>query len=227
MVDGGTWAKKDVFYFTAIHTSNNGEALVNWKNPGTHDLTIVLDGGTMNFTPYEGFQSDDGAYIDTNYNPATQGASYKLEDASYGVASYINSDVYGGALIGARKAGTILSVLFTEATSDVAIFYINDDLTTSKPTNTDKKGIYIATKTIFDKRLYKNKTSIYDTPKAGVEVPNFNFYLLAYNNQNTVTSKSTETISWAMAGAYFNQTEVNTITDAVNAAMAAKGKVFF
>ena len=39
MIKDGEWQTKEVFYVTAAHASDS--SLLNWINPGTHDLTVV------------------------------------------------------------------------------------------------------------------------------------------------------------------------------------------
>jgi hypothetical protein len=86
-ISNGVWNTKDILYVLAGHTNDNGESLINWKNPGTYDAEIVLNSGTMNFTAFEGFQSSNNAYLRTNYNPFSNGVQYTQNDCSMGIYS--------------------------------------------------------------------------------------------------------------------------------------------
>ena len=51
LIDCGAWALLDVFYNYAVHTNAAGEALINWKLPGTFDATAF---NAPTFTALEG-----------------------------------------------------------------------------------------------------------------------------------------------------------------------------
>jgi hypothetical protein len=69
----GVWAKLDVMYVFATDGSSDF-ATLNWKNPSAHQCAVV---GTLNFTTNSGFRS----VLNTNFNPATSGVNYTLNDA--------------------------------------------------------------------------------------------------------------------------------------------------
>jgi hypothetical protein len=73
------WAKLDALYLLAAHES--AAALVNWKNPGTYDLT--LHGTTApSFVTDSGFVTDGvDNYLNTNFNPSTAGGSFAQNSA--------------------------------------------------------------------------------------------------------------------------------------------------
>lgn len=89
-VSTGVWAKWDVFYVFAAHTNANGEALTNWINPGTFDVTLVPGAWSITFTAFEGFQTTGNAYVDTNYAPITDAINFGLNDASLSFYSRTN-----------------------------------------------------------------------------------------------------------------------------------------
>jgi len=75
----GVWAKLDVFYVFAQDGSADFGTL-NWKNPNANQSTLfnaptfVSNGGLMG--------NGTSSYIDTNFNPATQGVQYTQNNAS-------------------------------------------------------------------------------------------------------------------------------------------------
>ena len=75
----GVWAKLDVFYVFAQDGGADFGTL-NWKNPNANQSTLI---NSPTFVSNEGFTGNGtSSYIDTNYNPSTQGVQYTLNDAS-------------------------------------------------------------------------------------------------------------------------------------------------
>lgn len=75
----GVWAKLDVFY---VFAQDGGSAFgtLNWKNPNANQSTLV---NSPTFVSNGGLQGNGtSSYIDTNFNPATQGVNYTLNNAS-------------------------------------------------------------------------------------------------------------------------------------------------
>jgi len=86
----GIWQKLDVFYVFATDGDKNF-ACLNWKNPAANQCALTVE---PTFTANEGFTGNGSdQYITTNFNPATHGSKYTLDDASrYG---YIRTDGSG------------------------------------------------------------------------------------------------------------------------------------
>jgi len=75
----GVWSKLDVFYVFA-QDGGSAFATLNWKNPNANQSTLV---SSPTFVNNGGFQGNGtSSYINTNFNPATQGVNYTLNDAS-------------------------------------------------------------------------------------------------------------------------------------------------
>jgi hypothetical protein len=75
----GVWAKLDVFYVFAQDGGSDFGTL-NWKNPNVNQSTLV---NAPTFVSNGGLQGNGtSSYIDTNFNPATQGVQYTLNNAS-------------------------------------------------------------------------------------------------------------------------------------------------
>lgn len=72
---GGIWSKLDTFTMFANDGGSNF-GLIDWKR-----LTTYTN-NNCTFTTNQGFQGNgSNAWINTNFNPATQGINYKLNDA--------------------------------------------------------------------------------------------------------------------------------------------------
>ena len=75
--DAGVWDKLDTFAVFATDGSSDF-ALIDWKR-----LTQYTAVNSPAFTTNEGFMGNGtSSYIDTNFNPATQGVNYTLDNAS-------------------------------------------------------------------------------------------------------------------------------------------------
>jgi hypothetical protein len=75
----GVWAKLDVFYVFAQDGSADFGTL-NWKNPNANQSTLV---NAPTFVSNGGLMGNGtSSYIDTNFNPLTQGVQYTQNNAS-------------------------------------------------------------------------------------------------------------------------------------------------
>lgn len=75
----GVWAKLDVFYVFA-QDGGSAFATLNWKNPNANQASIA---SSPTFVSNGGFTGNGtSSFIDTNFNPATQGVQYTQNDAS-------------------------------------------------------------------------------------------------------------------------------------------------
>lgn len=80
----GVWDKLDVFYCFATD-GDSDFATLNWKAPSSHQVTKV---NSPAFNTNSGFAGNgSSSYLNTNYNPATSGANYTLNDASISIWS--------------------------------------------------------------------------------------------------------------------------------------------
>lgn len=75
----GIWSKTDIFYMFANDGSREF-ATLNWMNPSAHQCTLL---NSPTFTANDGFLGNGtSSFINTNYNPASSGINYTLNDAS-------------------------------------------------------------------------------------------------------------------------------------------------
>jgi hypothetical protein len=74
----GIWNKLDILRFYA--TNNSNMATLNFKNPSAHQSILV---NSPLFTTNQGFKGNAStSYINENFNPATHGVQYTLNNAS-------------------------------------------------------------------------------------------------------------------------------------------------
>ena len=92
----GVWDKLDVFYVFATD-GDSDYATLNWKDPNNHQVSKV---NSPVFTADSGFAGDGlSSYLDTNYNPSTNGVKYTLDNASISIWS--NNYVFNEFITGA------------------------------------------------------------------------------------------------------------------------------
>ncbi len=108
LVDKGYWNRMDALYIFAQESNGAGEALLNWRNPGTYNGTAI---NSPAFTSLQGFTGDGStSYINTNFNPAVDGVNFAQNSASFGVyVRKLNNRSIAG-YIGAASSTEILSV---------------------------------------------------------------------------------------------------------------------
>jgi hypothetical protein len=91
---GGVWTKLDILYIFA-NDGGSDFATLNWKSPLSNQATLI---NTPTFTNNQGFTGNGtSSFINTNFNPATQGVNYTRLDASryyyqFGTATSITID---------------------------------------------------------------------------------------------------------------------------------------
>ena len=219
MIADGDWQTKDIFYITSAQSA--ADSLINWINPGTHDLTIVnLLAG--NFTAYRGWTGNGvNGYLNTNYNPNTDGVNYLLDSASFGV--YVRTDVEELRTdIGIQSAGTV-SFLSPRRAIDVMECRINDNVQLISA-NTDSRGFYVVSRTGANARaVYKNRISMGNDAQVSIAIPNEDVYVLCRNNAGVSVDFSTKQIAAAFAGGGQTQTNVNNFTDRLETFMDSIG----
>lgn len=216
----GIWAGLDCFWMMACHINDNGEAQINWKNPGTFDCTNV------HATAYEvdrGY-TGDGAndYLNTNYNPSTDGINYSLDDASFG--AYIRTNVLENkADMGIAIVADNIILYSYHTTGPQTYIRINDN-TYINVAQANSLGFYIVTRIANNNSLaYKNKTNIADVVSNSTAIPNSEMFLFAYNNGTVASALSTKQIAAAFVGGGMTQTNVNNFTDRLETFMDAIG----
>ena len=76
---GSIWTKLDVLYIFA-NDGGSDFGTLNWKAPTLNQATLI---NSPTFTSNQGFTGNGtSSYINTNFNPATSGVNYTLNNAS-------------------------------------------------------------------------------------------------------------------------------------------------
>ena len=218
--DDGVWTLLDFFYLLAAHAENS--SLLNWINPGTFDATNV---SSTAFEVDRGYTGDGTAdYLNSNYNPNTDGINYVLDDASFGV--YVRTNVSEDAIdIGARDKTppqALISLITRANTWGVETWTRVNELSAMTVASTDSRGFYISTRTGTNQRdCYKNETNIISDNQVSVKLVDKEIYILCRNENGVPGYYSTKQIAAAFTGSGMTQTNVDNFTDRIETFMDA------
>jgi len=197
----GAWTKSDHILVLATN-SNQSFARIDWKNP-THLATLV---NAPTFVPKRGFQGGGTSYIDTNFNPFSEGFEYTQNNAS----RYIFMDTASG----------------TGSLDGRSVSSINNMARTSSSNHRINQGTTALTGGSFDFTATRGMKSIHRTSSTNVELFNdttqgsrtANSASMTSSNQLILRSGSgygAHTISFYMNGASM-VAENTAIVNAVN-----------
>lgn len=187
----GVWDKLDILYLLAAHDEQ--AARQNWKNPGTFTLTAV---NAPTFTADQGTAGDGAtSYLETNYNPSTQGVGFTRNDASIFVWSRTQA-LDAGPCFGQASTSTA-NFIIPRSTGDLMTSRINVNTSTTVA-NTDGRGLYAFSRTASTvQEGFKNGVSTgAGVTNASVAIPNVTLNLL-----KNVATYSTTQVAAAGAGA--------------------------
>ena len=219
-VADGWWAKEDVEYVYAAHTNDNGEALINWINPGTFDATAF---NAPAFTANEGFLGNGTTqYTNTGgWIPSVNGVNYLQDDASQII--YIRTNISHASWHGTGENADTKDCMISPKNGASGYIRTNDG-TSVGGVNADGLGMYVNTRTASNvKKLYKNKVAIINASTISIGAPTHSPYCLAYNDDDSAAGFRTDQVSMYAFGGGFTQTDVNNKTDAFETAMDALG----
>lgn len=218
LIDDGVWTKLDIFLMLAQTTNGDGEALVNWVNPGTFDATAF---NAPAFVPLEGFTGGVTKYINCNWNLSSDGVNYTRNSGA--IAVYVRTDINEGNCDIGVNAGGIYSVLYVRVGGNIAINLNDANQTTAAVANS--LGMFIASRTASNvRKAYKNKVQVISDAIGSQPIPDEDLFVLAMNQSGTANFFSTKQISFAAAGAGLTQTDVDNLTDRFEAYMDSNGK---
>ena len=212
LVDGSVWTKMDVLYLFAQENNNAGEALINWKNPGTYNAT--LSGTSVpTFASLEGFTGQGGnSIITTGWIPSSHASNYTLNSASIG--AYLRIDQSNTIQV-FSAAGDYSSYLVprngTSATAKLNCTNTQDFATVA-----DSLGLFtISREDSSYVDIFKRGSFVNDLTCASAGLP---------TAELTFIGSSTNQISFGFAGSKFSEAEVTIIYNAIQAYMTSNSK---
>lgn len=226
---GGSLTENEIIYLTEFETSmgselaqfdrfyihgltNNIAARTSFVNPAS---TIITPVNSPTFTPTLGYQGNGiNQYLDTNFNPSTQGVKYTLNNASIGVYSLTNlsaTQLEIGCVFGGGGNQSILDIRDTDNR-----FYsgINEPTTNISSANTDSRGLFVGNRFSSNSvNQLKNGVVTQTGSNASSVIPNLNTFLLCINVNTSANLFSTRQISLSFLGSssYNQSTFYNSI----------------
>jgi len=218
LLAAGVWAKGDVIYCLAQESNGAGEALLNWINPTGDDNATNVH--VTAFTANEGF-TGDGAndYLNTNYNPSTEGVNYTLNSAT--VATYLRVDINANQTSLGVNDGTYQTNI-TPRTGGSFYGAINDDGSSVNYAVANSLGMFGCVRrtsaAVFE---FQNGTNLGSDPGVSVAIPNGNILILTYL---TDFGFSANQVSFVFIGGALSDVEFAAMNTAVEKWMDAKGK---
>lgn len=185
--NAGIWSKLDSFGVFATNGSSNF-ALIDWKR-----LSLLTAVNSPTFTTNEGFNGNGtSSYINSNYNPFSNGINFTQNSASIGV--YLLSNPSGDFVyIGGYSDVSILTLL--NPNRGFPLGRMNDTVP-FPTTGLSATGLISQNRPNSTTRnLYGNGTLHESQTSSSTGVPNANFYILALNDNGNVALRTTAKVS--------------------------------
>ena len=188
--------------------SNNIAARTSFVNPSS---TIVSAVNAPTFLPNVGYQGDGStSYLNSNFNPATQGVKYTLNSGSYGIYSLTNRQVIGSDI--GSFDGTAFILLQSRRESDSFNVALND-VTFSSASNIDSRGLFIGSAISGNKKVIKNGITLDTSIYIPVQIPSVPLYICGWSSSGAPQLASTRqyALSFVGSGAINQTTFYNSI----------------
>lgn len=213
--------------FDAIYILANQTAEAGLKNliKRSHDATAV---NSPTFTAWEGYTGNGSTqYLNTNYNPNTQGVRFVQNSASLGVYSRTNqvsnSIEMGLVNSGIGETQINLSIRYTGDKLYGRINTANADY--SEYNNADSRGFFALSRTgSTEFNVYKNGAGVETQASTSTAIYSGNMFILAQNNGGNPNLFSNKQIAFAFIGAGLDATEVRKVYNCIQAYMTGIGK---
>jgi hypothetical protein len=176
-----------------IHAlSNNIAARTSFVNPLS---TIISAVNGPTFTPNLGYTGDGTtSYLNSNFNPATQGVKYTLNSAS-GFTYIQQNIVSAGAAFGAIVSSDISVLLYPQFLVNTPIYYINNLGTDSYGAGTSQGLSSFIRINSTNIAYYKNGAIAGTNVKSSSLIPNTSIYICGRSTSGILTNGFNGTIS--------------------------------
>jgi len=214
----------DIKYVLAQQYNNNGGALINWINPGTHDAVEVANGGVLTFTSLEGLKGDGNAYLNLNYNPYADGVNYTL--TSVGICYYTRQWVPDTGIVTGCGDGTNYVGVQHKNVAGTATLRINNIMALyyAYANGIGGTGFIEGIRDSGTLRIRVNTTSLGGMSKATSALPNADAFLFARNNNGTPEAFSEDQISSLSYGGLLTDAKELASMNIIETYMDSNGK---
>ena len=211
LVDASLWGGRlDLFYVLANDASDN--ALINWLNPGTNNLTRV--GSSLPFVAYEGFtgKADSASWLNSGWNPKTAGGHFELNNCHLGTYQRINQEEnFVGC---ANLEGNLMAALLPKISNGFYIRMNDEDMQSTVCTN--GVGLFIGG------RPNSSSNKMWSINGSYVTASRANTIAIA-NDQMKFATGSNQ-YSFGFAGGYLNAIDVSILYYSIKTYMDSNGK---
>lgn len=177
----------------------NEQRLAPIKTTGTSPMTAV-NSPTVDANGFTG--NGTTSYINTNYNPATNGVKYTQDLASIGIYNRTNRAANTSGICGASTlSGTVkLTRIYPRYTGNVAIYSVNA-ATESFDTNSSSHGYFLAVRTALNLTTgYRNGTSFGTETDTSSALLSANFFICGVNNGGAILDPTTDNSAFFIVG---------------------------
>jgi hypothetical protein len=217
----------DVMYILAGETAESSLRNLVERH---HDATVV---SAMAWTALEGYTGDGVAdYLDTHYNPATEGVNFAQNDASIGMYNRLNvvSQISSWDDVATPSANQ--STIHCIANHNDSYSRFNNTINDYRTcTTTDIRGLFVINRTgnlYTNNVIYLNKTAPTMSGEGTsntITPPSLNLYIAAEDKASTgADSFQSQQTSFVFIGKHITTAQRDYIVDRIEAYMDANGK---
>jgi hypothetical protein len=202
---GGVWSKLDSFAVFATDGSANF-ALIDWKR-----LSQYTAVNSPAFTTNQGFKGNGASsYVNTNYNPFTNGVNFSLNNASMGIyRRTVEAQISGGSCeLGAAQT-TLQTLMCVSRGFNLSRF--NDAGPGGVPsTDITSTGLISMNRVNSNTyNFYNNGVLHQQVTQTTMGLPNLNIYALGINDNGSFTQPNQSQFSMVYMGADLTNEQVN------------------
>jgi hypothetical protein len=180
--------------------SNQVAARTSFVNPTSTPLTEV---NSPTWTAYEGYTGNgSSSYLDTNFNPSTNGLKYTLNNASHSVYSRITAYFCAIGLLD-TIGGNKISRIYPNYYNTYIIYSNNqagDTLLASYSTNYEKGLLSAVRLSSNSVKYYRNGSQLLSDTTSSSGLANLNMFLLGCNYNGNLTEPGAYNISMSHIG---------------------------
>ncbi|MEN6569050.1 MAG: right-handed parallel beta-helix repeat-containing protein [Rikenellaceae bacterium] len=186
----GVWDKMDIFYCFAQESNSDGEALINWVNPGTFDCT---DGNSTTFISLQGFTGDASTdYLNTTF-ALSEGTQSAGEDVTVGL--YLRKAQTANTIIYGATDGTYQTYLYPRDASGNYISRLNGSQDQTGAVASSQGLLMVTRRASNAVEFYRNGSSVNETARTYNGRSTQDLYILAWNNNGSAADFNSNEVS--------------------------------
>lgn len=219
------WAKLDVLWMLAAHDAQ--AARLNWKTPASFALTAV---NSPTFTADRGYAGNGTtSYLNTGWNPSTNGVQHQLDNACYGAIVNAGTDADSGAVSIGGLDGVGNGSQMRPRNNSPTPGTISGRLNQTTTTEFSGSSTTIRGTTLFDRSAstlvtaYRNGLANGTLATVSSSRPNVSLWIGAASNNGAFSSGSDFRVSMALAGGSLTSAQHATLYSITQSHLAALG----